>query len=145
MIETVAMDMNWHDGLTEKQRSFCEAYAANGGNAMGAAREAGYAKPKQQGCQNLENPVIREAIEILRSEKTNAAIATREERQSFWTSVMRDSGQEMKDRLRAAELLGKAHADFLDRHEHSGPNGGPIRTAADLTDEQLAAIASTGR
>jgi phage terminase small subunit len=145
MIETVVMDMNWHDGLTEKQRRFCEAYAANGGNALDAARVAGYAKPHPQGAENLQKPTILQALELLRSEKTNAAIATREERQSFWTSVMRDSGQEMKDRLRAAELLGKAHADFLDRHEHSGPNGGPIRTAADLTDEQLAAIASTGR
>ena len=145
LVDAVAIGMSWHDGLTEKQRRFCEAFAANGGNAMGAAREAGYKQPAVQGAENLEKPSVREALEQLRAEKTNAAIATREERQSFWTAVMRDSEQEMKDRLRAAELLGKAHADFLDRHEHSGPNGGPIRTAADLTDEQLAAIASTGR
>ena len=48
---------------------------------------------------------------------------------------MNDDNQKMADRLRAAELLGKSQADFIDRHEHSGTNGGPIRLA-DMTEEQ---------
>lgn len=105
----------WHQRLTEKQRRFCEAYSSNGGNAMGAAREAGYARPKQEGARMLENAGICAALELLRQETTNAAIATREERQSFWTAVLRDHAEDMRNRLKASELLGKSQADFIDR------------------------------
>lgn len=115
--------MPWYQGLTEKQRRFCEAYAGNGGNAMAAAKEAGYQKPKQEGARMLENAGIRAALEDLRRRQTNRAIATREERQSFWTTVMRDNGQMMKDRLKASELLGKCQADFIDRVDHSSRDG----------------------
>lgn len=44
-------------------------------------------------------------------------IATRLERQEFWTSVLRSEDESMKDRLKAAELLGKSEGDFLERIE----------------------------
>ena len=44
-----------------------------------------------------------------------AVIATKAERQAFWTSVMKDNMQRMTDRLKASELLGKAFADFTDK------------------------------
>lgn len=116
-------DKQWHHGLTEKQRRFCEAYVANGGNAMGAAKEAGYKKPQQQSYENLEKPSIRAALEALRLSQTNAAIATREERQSFWTTIMRDKEEQTKDRLKAAELLGKSQADFIERMDHTNSDG----------------------
>lgn len=53
----------------------------------------------------------------MRKETTSKAIATREDRQSFWTEVMRDKLEKMVDRLRASELLGKSQADFVDRME----------------------------
>jgi phage terminase small subunit len=106
---------DWHDGLTEKQRRFCEAYSANGGNALAAAREAGYKKPNPQGAENLAKPTIRDAIDRLRLSYTNSAIATREERQTFWTNMLRDPNVAERDRLRASELLGKSQADFIDR------------------------------
>jgi phage terminase small subunit len=40
---------------------------------------------------------------------------------------------EFYDRLEALELLGKAHRLFVDRKEHSGPDGGPIQHAATVT------------
>lgn len=46
---------------------------------------------------------------------TSARIATSRERQEFWTAVMRgDPGYEaeMKDRIKASELLGKTQGDF---------------------------------
>lgn len=116
--------MAWYDGLTERQRRFCEAYAANGGNAMGAAKVAGYSKPQQQGIVVLESIRVAAALEELRKETTNAAIATREERQSFWTSILRgqtpDGNGELPkfaDRLKASELLGRSQADFIERTE----------------------------
>ena len=116
----------WHEGLTEKQRRFCEAFASNGGNASAAAKEAGYSQPENQASQLLRKTTVRAALDLLRQAPTQKAIATREERQAFWTRVMLDSGEAMKDRLTASKLLGKSQADFLDRHEHSGPNGSPL-------------------
>ena len=132
------MIINWHDKLTEMQRKFCEAYAANGGNALMAAKEAGYKQPHPQGAENIQKPTIIKALELLREETTSAAIATREERQEYWTSVMRDESQDIKDRLRASEILGRAQGDFIDRHHITG-----ISTVnpEDLSDAELAQIA----
>ena len=47
----------------------------------------------------------------------------------------------------ALEMLGRHHALFKDRVEHSGPNGGPIQTTAgvyDLSTDALMAIAARG-
>lgn len=52
------------DGLTYKQRRFIEAYLGEArGNASEAARLAGYAKPAEQGYENLRKPQIRAAID----------------------------------------------------------------------------------
>lgn len=117
----------WWQGLTEKQRRFVEAFAANGGNGMDAARQAGYSRPKQEGARVLENAGIQAAIERLRLSQTNAAIATREERQAFWTALLRgEEPCEYRDRLKASELLGKCQGDFLERRELSWPGGVPL-------------------
>jgi phage terminase small subunit len=109
--------MNWWDGLTEKQRKFCEAFAGNGGNAHQAALSAGYAKPTPEGVYCLRKPKIQKALEHLRKSTTNSAIMTREERQMMWTSVIKDKAERMDSRLKASELLGKAQGDFIDRVE----------------------------
>jgi hypothetical protein len=49
---------------------------------------------------------------------------------------MNDPVVEMKDRLKAAELLGKSQADFTEKLEHTGADGQPI-SFTNLTDEQL--------
>ncbi len=46
-----------------------------------------------------------------------AAIASRAERQAFWTKVMNDNERDLNARLKASELLGKSEGDFLDRVE----------------------------
>lgn len=115
--------MEWHNGLTERQRRFCEAFAANGGNAYQAARSAGYKHPQQAGAENMEKPGIRNALESLRLATTNEAIMTREERQKWWTNIIRDETRDIRDRLRASELLGKSQGDFLDRVKHEGVIG----------------------
>jgi phage terminase small subunit len=125
MSETI--DTSWAEGLTEKQRRFCEAYSSNGGNAVDAARTAGYGKPHPQGVQNLQKPTIASALEKLRASTTSAAIATREERQAMWTELMRSQEIDIKDRLKASELLGKSQADFIERKEITGANGAPLQ------------------
>jgi phage terminase small subunit len=113
----LGMGESWHKGLSEKRRRFCEAYSANGGNAVDAARKAGYAKPDPEGARLLGNARIRQALESLRESTTDAAILTREARQKLWTKIALDESEKVEARLRASELLGKSQGDFLERHE----------------------------
>jgi phage terminase small subunit len=111
-------------GLTSKQAKFVEAYC---GNATDAARQAGYAGNDNTLCsvgkENLRKPHIAAAIKAREDLRSAKLIATREERQQFWTSIMRGESSEevdIKDRIRASEILGKSEGDFLDRVENSG-------------------------
>jgi Phage terminase, small subunit len=110
--------MAW-DGLTAKQKRFVELFE---GNATQAALSAGYSKKTAAaiGKENLRKPLIVAAIRARENKTIRPLIADRETRQKFWTDTMLDSEQEMKDRLKASELLGKSEGDFLDRIEHSG-------------------------
>lgn len=56
-------------GLTDRQTAYVKAYVRNGGNADGAAREAGYANPHCSGWQVLQLPHVREAIHDEQSRK----------------------------------------------------------------------------
>lgn len=125
--------MSWFEGLTERQRKFCEAYSANGGNQTKAAEFAGYANPEPRAAELVRNSKIINALEMLRCATTAASIATREERQSFWTQAMRDEARELKDRLKASELLGKSQADFIDRKEITGKDGSPLVAEVRIT------------
>jgi phage terminase small subunit len=116
----MAAKKTWHEGLTEKQRRFCEAYSANGGNALQAATSAGYRHPQAQSSKILENVVIRTALELLRKQTTSEAILTREQRQALWTKIALSEDAKMSDRLKATELLGRSQADFTDNHRHQG-------------------------
>ncbi len=131
--------MNWWDGLTEKQRKFCEAFAGNGGNALQAATVAGYKQPIPQSNENLNKPVIQKALEELRKSTTNSAIMTREERQMMWTEFAKDKSMTPTERMKASELLGKSQADFIDRTEISGKlEISPVRNILDELDGKAA-------
>lgn len=111
--------------LTAKQERFVAAYD---GNATAAALAAGY-KPtyaNRIGQQLLDNPLIAAAIQAREAERNAQRIATREERQMFFTEVMRDGERSTRDRLRACELLGKSEGDFLERHELTGKDGSAL-------------------
>lgn len=104
--------------LTTKQRRFIEFYD---GNATDAARKAGYKGSDHTlsaiGNQNLRKPYIAAVLAAREKEKTTKHIATREERQAFWTKVANDPEEDMKNRLRASELLGKSQADFIEKRK----------------------------
>ena len=107
--------------LTVKQQRFVECY---NGNATEAAIQAGYSpKWAHKFASNLmgKNRQIADAIKEREGKRVNSLIATREERQSFWTAIMRDEETELKDRLRASELLAKSEADFLERFTNETP------------------------
>lgn len=110
--------------LTAQQLRFVEHYA---GNATEAARLAGYKHPMQLGCSLLARPHVAAAIRARDAEASARRIATREERQRFWTRTMNDAAQDMAARLKASALLGKSQGDFMLRVEHTGKDGQPIR------------------
>lgn len=141
--------------LTEKQRRFVEAYMGEAaGNATEAARLAGYKGNANQlgsiGTENLQKPAIQEAIALRVA--CSPLVATREERQAFYTRVMKGEEQDvrvtatgeeirtapaLKERMKAAELLGKTQGDFIQRVEHSGSVDVREHGADGMSDDRL--------
>lgn len=111
--------------LNARQRAFVEAYC---GNATEAALQAGYSPKTARfiGAQLLTKLNIQEALKEREDKRLASLIATREERQRFWTTLMRDEDRKEVDRLKASELLAKSEGDFLERREVTGPNGSPL-------------------
>src|SRR3954469_6368750 len=87
--------------LTVKQAKFVEVYDGNGTKAC---RLAGYKGSDnvmaQQARDNLSNPQIREAIRAREKAEVRPLVATRQQRQAFWTSVMGDVDEVMFARLK---------------------------------------------
>lgn len=119
--------------LTEKQKIFCDEYIISL-NATQAAIKAGYAEKTAYaiGAENLKKPKIQSYISERMEQKESSLIATQDEVLQYLTSVLRgesqttdtvlvgmgDGYQEVqevkkkpseKDRLKAAELLGKRY------------------------------------
>ncbi len=116
--------------LTSRQAAFVRR-VAQGRSATEAARLAGYSASyaNRQAAQLLDNPRVQSALAKLTASIAAPEIALAAHRQTWWTTIMRDNGQEMKDRLRASELLGRAQGDFVERHEHTGKDGEPLPPA----------------
>ena len=91
------------------------------GNHVEACRKAGYKNPISAAARNKSLPHLQQAIRARENNNhyRKKGIATRKERQAFWTSTMNDEKEAMSSRLRASELLGKSEADFTEKVEHS--------------------------
>lgn len=140
--------------MTDKQKRFCDEYLIDC-NATQAAIRAGYS-PKTAysiGEENLKKPELKtyidERLEQLHSEKT----ADAQEVLEYLTSVMRgehkeqilalcgDGMQEIqdidvsaKDRIKAAELIGKRYGLFKDAVDLGGAVPVVISGGDDLAD-----------
>lgn len=139
--------------LTVKRRKFVAVYAGNG---VEAARAAGYTgNPNtlaQTAHELLSDPEVKAAIHAREGSEARSLIATRAERQAFWTAVMKGRLEEadpedakepperqsmltryitdMQVRLKASELLGRSEADFTDKL--AGADGGPLEVVIRL-------------
>ncbi|WP_407969053.1 terminase small subunit [Bacillus altitudinis] len=138
--------------LTEKQKRFADYYIELG-NATEAARKAGYSSKtaKSIGQENLTKPDIKAYIKERLNEKDAERIASQDEILEFLTAVMRgekteqipvglgegaqqleDKDPYLKDRVKAAELLGKRHAMWTDKQQLDGAV--PVMIVNDLDD-----------
>jgi phage terminase small subunit len=123
--------------LTEKQKRFADYYIETG-NATQSAIKAGYSEKtaKVIGNENLTKPYIRKYIDERLAEKENQRIAQQDEVLSYLTSLMRGEKREQvlrgigqgaqvvdemevsaKDRIKAAELLGKRYGLWVDKQD----------------------------
>lgn len=121
--------------LTPRQQKFCDEYLISG-NATEAAIKAGYSRKtaKQTGSENLAKPDLRAYIDEQLAKIHSAKIADAEEVMKYLTSVMRGEHTEQvlklvgegvqtvtdidvsaKERLKAAELIGKRYGLFTDK------------------------------
>ena len=110
------------DKLTEKQKRFIDFYVETA-NATEACRLAGYKGKNLEvvGSQNLTK--LKEYIQERLSKKEDARIASQDEVLRTITEVMRNDLAADKDRLKAAELMGKRYAIFTEKIEVSGEIG----------------------
>lgn len=127
--------------MTPKQRRFCDEYLIDL-NATQAAIRAGYSKrsAKQIGEENLSKHDLKKYIDSRMAEKESELIADQDEVLKYLTAVMRgqtkaevvvvenigdymsqartmQKAPDEKERLRAAELLGKRYGLYTDRIE----------------------------
>lgn len=122
--------------LTQKQRRFIDEYIISG-NATQAAIKAGYSKKtaRKIGQENLTKPDIKAAIEKRNAEIRSEKTADMTEVMEYLTSVMRGEQTESvatskgvysnvevsaKDRIKAAELIGKRNGAWTDKKEING-------------------------
>jgi len=75
------------------------------------------------GQQLLENIEVQKAIQKRETKAIRTIVADREELQAFWTTIVKDVEQVMRDRLKASELLGKSLGLFLDRVDLTNTDG----------------------
>lgn len=99
--------------LTDRQKLFCEYFAANP-HGTAAAIQAGYSKKTaaQLASRLLKNRKIREYLNRLQTAQAGDRIADATEIQSTFTRILRDAGKPAAARLRAGELLLRAGGQF---------------------------------
>ena len=122
------------DKLTAKQKRFCDEYLIDM-NAKQAAIRAGYSERTARviGQENLLKPALKKYIQQRMAEKETSLIADQNEILEYLTSVLRGESEAgmivdkngdmaaspdlpgVKDRLRAAELLGKRYGLFVEK------------------------------
>lgn len=123
-------------GLTQKQRRFIDEYIISG-NATQAAIKAGYSKKTAAvtATENLRKPNIKAEIQARNAEIQSEKTADMTEVMEYLTSVMRGEQTESvatskgifpgvevsaKDRIKAAELIGKRNGAWTDKKELTG-------------------------
>lgn len=123
------------DGLTYKQRNFCQEFIKDF-NASAACLRAGYTTkyPDKMGNELLRKDSIRMAVDALLEERSQEISVSVD-------YVLRKLVQQLekaedKDQamivLRAAELLGKHLGMFKEKTEISGPDGEAIRVKQEI-------------
>lgn len=144
--------------MTARQMRFCDEYLIDL-NATQAAIRAGYSKKTAYsiGEENLRKPELKKYIDSRMAEKESELIADQDEVLKYLTAVMRGQTQaevvvvenigdymsqartmqkapDEKERLKAAELLGKRYGLYTDRIEQEVDMD--LKITVDYVDEE---------
>lgn len=127
--------------IGKKLRDFIQCYDGDDLNSMRLAGYSGTDTYLRAKCKRFLEDV--DVVEALKSRDTyiksrQQMIATRQERQAFWTHLMRNEDPDarpeydnngvikptdnvpLSQRMKASELLGKSETDFVDRVQLEG-------------------------
>lgn len=126
-------------GLTQRQKKFCDEYMLCG-NATQAAIKAGYSDKYagQNADKILKNTNVKEYLSYFQKQVDQTAIKSVEEVQRWWSSIIDDTEEGTKDRLKASELLVKSKGGFMDNVQVKGSLNNPFEG---LTTEELKKLA----
>jgi len=130
--------------MTKKQQRFCDEYLVDC-NATQAAIRAGYSEKTAYsiGCENLTKPELKKYIQDRMEQMKSETVASADEVIQYLSSVLRGQSSaevvvvegtgdgcseartlqkapDEKERLKAAELLGKRYGIFTDKMSLEG-------------------------
>ena len=124
--------------MNVRQQKFCDYYLQSG-NATDAAIKAGYSEKTAYsiGQRLLKNVEIEKYNTEHQQKAHKERIATAEEILEFLSDTVRDDEVGRKDRLKAAELLGKRYALFEDRRDNGNEENGGKTVEFIFTDTSM--------
>nr|DAN97918.1 MAG TPA: Terminase small subunit [Caudoviricetes sp.] len=124
--------------MNVRQQKFCDYYLQSG-NATDAAIKAGYSEKTARaiGAENLTKLDIQKYLAEHEKKAHKERIATAEEILEFLSDTVRDGEVGRKDRLKAAELLGKRYALFEDRRDNGNEENGGKTVEFIFTDTSM--------
>jgi phage terminase small subunit len=122
--------------LTEKMKSFCREYVANGGNGTEAYLTAYNSKSKVSASVEANKLLYRDDItdyiKTLNKPLENKAVNERQKKRQFLWNVIEDNTQSMSDRLRSLDILNKLDNDYININKNIEENNATI-TELDTT------------
>lgn len=107
--------------LTPLEKHFVNAF--DGDDPVEALREAGYKGSDEDILIEAERMMRKPAVRYaLRLKEANPLVADKQSLQEWWTELIKyDPMVDVRDKLRASELLAKSQGLLTDRIKHEGP------------------------
>jgi phage terminase small subunit len=107
----------------ERQQQVVLNYKANGGNMKQAMIDAGYSENYADRNSKYLLGIIGEAIKEQQKEIKTEKIKSVQEIQEWWSEVMENTEEDMKDRIKCSELLARSSGAFVEKVQLSGEEG----------------------
>ncbi|MFV0249662.1 MAG: terminase small subunit [Bacilli bacterium] len=136
--------------LTEKQKAFCEEYAANGCNGIKAYKKiynCGEKSAQDNASRLIGIDRVSEYIQELRAEIKDEAILTSIQRQVILSNMVRDNKDtKIADKIRAIDLLNKMDGQYIEKKAISIDTDWFLENPFDgLTTEELRNVIKNGK
>jgi phage terminase small subunit len=113
--------------INDRQQQVILNYKANGGNMKKAMLDAGYSETyadrNSKYLMGIIGDDIKQKQDVIRNEKIKSVTQIQE----FWSEVMDDADcVEMKDRLKASEMLAKSQGGFIEKIDMNAKVENPL-------------------